>query len=152
MALTLPEQPGTYALILRLAAPATFVYRRRVSEASAGRYVYIGSARGPGGVRGRLGRHIRGAGQPRWHVDALREVARVEGWAYTLAAEPLECGWVRALLGQPGVYAPWLGFGSSDCRQGCPAHLLAVPDDLDLEHVLRSGSPLFDRIGKIDRT
>ena len=33
--------------------------------------------------------------------------------------------------GLEGVYPPVVGFGSSDCAR-CPAHLVSLPDDLDL--------------------
>jgi hypothetical protein len=39
-----------------------------------------------------------------------------------------ECVWVAALARKPGVQAPFRGFGSSDCRAGCDAHLLHLPD------------------------
>jgi Uri superfamily endonuclease len=39
-----------------------------------------------------------------------------------------ECGLIGALLAS-GASAPIPGFGASDCRSGCPAHLLRVEPD-----------------------
>ena len=125
----LPSQPGAYALALRLERPT----RLQVGALGAvlfpvGVYVYLGSARGPGGIRARLGRHLRGAAHPRWHVDYLRAVAQPIACAYTTAPPPgmpWECAWSQALAALPEAWVPLPGFGASDCRHGCPAHLVA---------------------------
>jgi Uri superfamily endonuclease len=88
---------------------------------SAGRYVYAGSARGPGGLRARIARHLR-RGKPRhWHVDHLTEAAT------SLRAFPVaggnECALVGKLLKSKRYRHPLPGFGSSDCRR-CVSHLL----------------------------
>ena len=57
----------------------------------------------------------------------------------------LECTWVKRLLALNGASAPAPGFGSSDCRNGCPAHLVRLPDGLkpaELEEILVVGSEL----------
>jgi HEAT repeat protein len=46
---------------------------------------------------------------------------------------------VARLLALTGAGVPAPGFGGSDCRRGCPAHLVRVPDDLsasELEEAL----------------
>lgn len=130
----LPPQPGAYAVVLCLGRPT----RLRVgalgeAEFPAGVYVYLGSARGPGGVRARLGRHLRGVGRPRWHVDALRAVAQPIAWGYTTAPPPglpWECAWSQHLLAaHPHAFVPLPGFGASDCAHGCPAHLVGFPPE-----------------------
>lgn len=93
-----------------------------------GRYVYVGSAHGPGGLRARLGRHLRGDGRPHWHIDVLRAAARVEGYAYWTRDGVTECALAQALASLPGASIPLPHFGASDCRTGCPAHLVALPD------------------------
>jgi len=47
------------------------------------------------------------------------------------------------LLKIPGVSSPVKGFGSSDCRSGCPAHLLFVQNiEIDvIRAVLQNISP-----------
>ncbi len=87
---------------------------------------------GTGGLRARLGRHLRGEGKSHWHIDTLRRVARVQDICYLAApwitvGQRLECLWSQALASLPGATVPVPGFGASDCRLGCPAHLVALP-------------------------
>jgi Uri superfamily endonuclease len=134
----LPASGGSYALFLRLPQPRRLRVGRLGDRAfPAGTYVYLGSAYGPGGLQARIGRHLRGDGNQHWHVDTLRKPAAVRGYAYfrKQRAEPhpewkapLECLWSRALAALPEATIPVLGFGASDCRAGCPAHLIAFPD------------------------
>ncbi len=124
----LPDTGGVYAIVLRLPAPTCLRVLGREVRLPAGRYVYVGSARGPGGLRARLGRHLRGDGRLRWHVDALRAAAEVDGFAYWVDEQVTECAVARALAALPGATIPIPRFGASDCRQGCAAHLIGVPD------------------------
>jgi len=126
--------PGTYILILRLTEPrACCIGALGTYDLPAGYYLYVGSALGPGGLAGRVGRHLRrrvGAYciRPlRWHIDYLLEIAEVfEVWAEP-GTERMECAWARRLLEAGGrVIVP--GFGASDCR--CPAHLVYFDQDL----------------------
>ena len=51
----------------------------------------------------------------------------------------LECVWVKRLIALDGTSVPAPGFGSSDCRNGCPAHLVQLPGALKpaaLEEIL----------------
>lgn len=118
----LPAEPGSYVVELELAADAALdVGRLGRIELPAGRVRYYGSARGPGGLRARLRRHLAGAARPHWHVDALTarfpvvRVALARATEHQLVAADLATERWRPI-------AP--GFGASDCR-GCPAHLLA---------------------------
>ena len=134
---TLPTECGSYALHLRLV-------RSRVPQIGrlgrftfpAGEYIYVGSALGAGGLRSRVGRHLRGDGKSHWHIDYLRSVARVVNCLYTVSDEPLECVWSQALAALPGATMPVPGLGSSDCRSGCGSHLVRLPLDYDLATVL----------------
>lgn len=92
-----------------------------------GLYAYVGSAHGPGGLRARVGRHLRRDKPRHWHVDALTALAVVTHVAYVVSPERLECAWAQAVSALPGARIPLPGFGSSDCR--CPAHLFALPAD-----------------------
>lgn len=128
----LPVHPGSYALIVELPQVVDLTVGRlgRFSF-PAGMYVYLGSAHGPGGLRARLGRHLRGDGRPRWHVDVLRAVAQVRGYELSVGKSslvpPLECRWSQCLAAVPGsaIIAP--GFGAGDCRWNCAAHLIYLP-------------------------
>ncbi|MDY6942097.1 MAG: GIY-YIG nuclease family protein [Pseudomonadota bacterium] len=117
----LRSEPGSYALLLRADSDAV-VTAGGLGELAikAGLYLYLGSARGPGGVAARVARHLRG-GRSHWHLDYLRPVVQpLRVWvAYT--PEKLECLWAKSLFALPGIEAPVRRFGSSDCR--CIAHL-----------------------------
>jgi len=128
---TLPDLPGAYALALDLRRPA----RLRPGALGplalpAGRYFYLGSAYGPGGIRARAGRHFRTAKALRWHIDALTQRARIVGALAVPGGS--ECALVRRLVERAGVFAPVPGFGSGDCRT-CRAHLVRVPDGSGFE-------------------
>jgi Uri superfamily endonuclease len=133
---SLPKSPGTYALHLYLPSATTLkVGKLGEFNLPGGDYVYLGSAFNPGGVRGRLGRHIHGAGRPSWHIDYLRAVTNVYGYHYLIhdhdsppGKQSLECQWSQAftVLSEAKYLIP--GFGASDCRAGCSAHLVALQD------------------------
>jgi len=129
----LPREPGAYLLVIDLGEPACLsVGRLGDCRLPAGRYVYVGSARGPGGLHARVARHLNPARRPHWHIDRLTAIAPIVAtWAIP-SAQPRECQWVRWLLAQPGSSVPVAGFGSSDCRAGCPGHLVRIAPDLDL--------------------
>jgi Uri superfamily endonuclease len=119
--------PGTYALLLRVDSLATI----RVGSLGEmvvvpGFYVYVGSALGPGGLRGRLGHHLKPVAHPHWHVDYLRQVAGVVDVRYVVSSERMECAWARQLAVLPEVTIPLKKFGASDCD--CPAHLFYCTD------------------------
>ena len=126
---SLPREPGTYALALRLdeihhlvigaLGPWTF---------PAGCYLYVGSAWGPGGLRARLSRHLRGDGRPHWHIDVLRRVGTPAA-LWLAPQEHLECIWARYLAAQPEVTIPVPRFGASDCH--CPSHLFLLTHEAE---------------------
>lgn len=105
-------------------------------DLAPGRYAYVGSARGPGGLRGRLARHLRHEKRPHWHVDYLTQCVAISAVCWAAAAEPLECRWAQALLRLPGAAPGPAGFGSSDCQAGCRSHLIRLPDPGDVEALL----------------
>ena len=126
----LPDQPGTYVLILKLARPTTIcVGRLGHLQFPSGWYAYAGSARGPGGLVARVSRHLRSPKTLRWHLDYLREHAQpIETW-YAVGTQKRECTWAQTLSRLTGASIPIARFGASDCR--CPAHLIhftALPD------------------------
>lgn len=134
--LTLPAEPGTYALVCENTSPLRLQAGCLGSfTLDPGRYVYIGSAHGPGGLQARVARHLRRAKRLRWHIDYLAEAAPVIHVVAMPGRIRLECAWVGRLTALPGVSAPIPRFGSSDCRAGCPAHLLRLPDGLRLEYL-----------------
>ena len=60
----LPTERGSYALHLRLARSRVLqIGRLGRFTFPAGEYIYVGSALGAGGLRSRVGRHLRGDGK-----------------------------------------------------------------------------------------
>jgi Uri superfamily endonuclease len=119
----LPRQPGSYLLLLKLAASAAIqVGRLGAIGFQCGWYAYAGSAFGPGGLAGRLRHHLRPVQKPHWHIDYLRAHAvPVEVWM-SVGPPNREHDWAQRLARNPGA-GKWVrAFGCSDC--GCPSHLL----------------------------
>jgi Uri superfamily endonuclease len=124
---TLPRDPGTYALLLCAHQHVSLQVGKLGSfYLPAGAYVYVGSALGSGGIRARVSRHLRDSRRTYWHIDALLHECVMEGVCWVITEDRLECTWVRALLNLPGAFAPITGFGSSDCSNGCPSHLVKL--------------------------
>jgi Uri superfamily endonuclease len=111
-----PSSPGAYVLWVTLSAPLDLSVPRRATLAP-GRYLYCGSAKGPGGLRARLARHMRHGKAVRWHIDRLTEAGEVPGgWVFP---DGDECALAASL---PHLPVPVPGFGSSDCKH-CRSHL-----------------------------
>jgi Uri superfamily endonuclease len=73
-------------------------------------------------LRARLGRHILGSPNRKWHIDHVRAVAAlVEVW-WRECDERLECALAAGLANRRGWRVEVPNFGSSDCR--CGGHLL----------------------------
>lgn len=124
---SIPAIPGAYVLLVVLARPLDLALPKRSPvRLSPGRYLYCGSAFGPGGLKARLSRHMRPEKPVRWHIDRLTTTGRVAGaWIFPGGDE---CALVARLADLP---VPVPGFGASDCRI-CPSHLLAWPKDRPL--------------------
>lgn len=116
-----PDGPGAYVLALSITAPMTVRLGGAGAALPAGRYLYCGSAYGPGGMRARLARHFRRDKAVRWHVDQLTTHGHVTGaWAIPRGDE-CDLVWRLGLLP-----VPIDGFGASDCGH-CRSHLLRWP-------------------------
>ena len=120
----LPSRPGTYGLLLRLLEPVHLDLAPLGSPVFApGLYLYCGSANGPGGIRARLGRHLRRDKAVRWHIDYLSGMAaEIAG---LVVPDETECSLRQKAASVLKAQAPVPGFGSSDCRI-CPTHLMLL--------------------------
>ena len=130
---SLPVGRGSYALFLSLPQAARLAVGRLGGfDFPAGVYVYLGSANGPGGLCARLAHHARIAAHPQWHLDYFRPYVQITGGfvaeGIPVGALPLECAWSQQLLRLVGARPAAPGFGSADCRSGCPAHLIWLAD------------------------
>jgi Uri superfamily endonuclease len=114
-------RPGTYALIFSSETDQLIrVGRLGPVHVPRGFLVYIGSALGPGGVRARVGHHLRISRRPRWHVDYLRARTRLDEVWYCYDTMRREHDWAEA-MGCQRKTGSIRGFGVSDCR--CESHL-----------------------------
>jgi Uri superfamily endonuclease len=128
--------PGTYALVLHLRETRSIIAGKLGNvPAPAGFFTYVGSAFGPGGVAGRVRRHLRPGRSPHWHIDYLRPVAPiVEVW-HSYDPAPREHEWARQLATMTGRVQGLRGFGSSDCT--CPTHLFHSTEPPSLSEFTR---------------
>ena len=107
----------SYQLRIEVAHPVHCVVGRLGAfDFPAGRYTYTGSARR--GFEARIARHLRAEKTLRWHIDHLLGAPGVQVTG-VLRSGRGECALNRASPGT--VVVP--GFGASDCRAGCGAHL-----------------------------
>lgn len=83
---------------------------------AAGRYVYTGSARR--NLEARIARHLSAHKTLRWHIDYLLAAPGVRV-TNVRRSRRAECALNRSVRGS----VPVPGFGASDCRAGCGAHL-----------------------------
>lgn len=120
-----PALPGAYVLAVEIVkAMAVMMPGMPAVTLKPGRYLYCGSAWGPGGIRARLGRHMRRDKAIRWHIDHLTVAGSVPGaWVFPGGNE---CDLVAALSALP---VPIAGLGSTDCAS-CRSHLLRWPDEI----------------------
>jgi Uri superfamily endonuclease len=132
------QATGSYVLWLRLDLERQITIGRLGSfYFPAGNYLYAGSAAGPGGVRARVLRHLRVEKCLHWHIDYLGAESLITHIAVCIHSSiqpavkpkpmPVECRWSQLIARQPGAMIPAAGFGSSDCRSGCKAHLVCFP-------------------------
>jgi len=145
ISLQISALPGSYAILLALASPRLIQPGALpATDFPAGYYVYTGSAGGPGCIRARLMRHVLGAGKKHWHVDWLRQASIPVACWFKTGDAPLECKWIQRLMQLEGFFFPLAGFGASDCRYRCPAHLIGfyqLPDIASLSVLFECDEP-----------
>ncbi|MCB1184478.1 GIY-YIG nuclease family protein [bacterium] len=116
---------GLYVFLLRLKSPATLaVGALGEHHFPAGWYLYTGSAKR--NLHRRVARHWSVKPTRRWHFDHLSTAPDSEpvgAVVVPLAAGVGECELNRRVGTLVGRQYPVPGFGASDCREGCPAHL-----------------------------
>ncbi len=133
-----PRAAGAYLLVLDLTRPCRVESARfGAARLAPGRYLYAGSAHGPGGLRARILRHARRDKTPHWHVDRLTRRARLT--SVLIWPGGGECALAAAALRIAGAHCPIPGFGASDCPR-CASHLIALP----------AGAPLPDAAAFLD--
>lgn len=107
----------SYQLIIELSQPVRCcIGRLGEFDFPAGRYCYTGSARRA--FEARIARHLRQEKTLRWHIDHLLAAPGVSV-VKVLRSRRDECELNQSRRGT----VPVPGFGASDCRAGCGAHL-----------------------------
>ena len=141
---SIPPEPGTYIVVLASSHTQELrIGRAGKLQQQPGYYFYVGSARGPGGLRARLGRHLRGSSKRRWHIDYLRAATNPWGAWIQLGKQHDEHLWADALIRNQGIISAMFGFGASDCR--CVTHLFysqRAPQPDILANTLRQANEL----------
>ncbi|MHC1766628.1 MAG: DUF123 domain-containing protein [Verrucomicrobiia bacterium] len=119
-----PEDRGTYVLVAAVAQMKRLeIGSLGMQVLQPGFYLYVGSAFGAGGLRARVGHHLKGAADPHWHIDYLLTVAEpVEVW-FTTADTKLEHHWAEMLENASQFRTPIARFGSSDYHRSRASHL-----------------------------
>lgn len=124
---SLPPSPGVYALIIRVRERVeTTVGRLGLVTLEPGHYVYVGSARGPGGVRARIRRHLVKSKKLLWHIDYLTSLEQVSPRIVIYSVVPPGSGDKEKALAKALArrLTPCVrGFGSSD--KGDYTHLFS---------------------------
>lgn len=120
----LPEEKGTYVLIAQVSQLKRLdIGRLGEFDIVPGFYAYVGSAFGSGGLRARLGHHLKSTAEPHWHIDyLLRSATPTEVW-FTTFNQKLEHHWADLMEGAPGFRVPIPRFGSSDYHRSRASHL-----------------------------
>ena len=120
-----PPDRGAYLLVVRLDVESdATIGRLGRFQLPKGYYVYCGSAMN--GLAARIARHQRQAKKLHWHIDYLLALpaARLLAAVPYPSASRRECELSRLVQRQPGATLAVAGFGSSDCTNGCRAHLV----------------------------
>jgi Uri superfamily endonuclease len=125
------EAFGAYVLFIDVKEPLSLpVGSFGIESFPAGSYAYVGSARR--GIASRVARHHRIAeqktGKLHWHIDYLLANPQVHLTGEAVMEDGVECELSLQIAQMKGVIVPIPGFGSSDCKSGCEAHLYLLPE------------------------
>jgi Uri superfamily endonuclease len=141
---SLSSDKGTYVLFLHLGDSTPLVIGKLgVFDFSAGWYGYVGSAFGRGGLQGRLKHHLTPVNKPHWHIDYLRNKARVKEIGYIISETVYEHTLANVLLAISDSFLPALRFGASDCK--CKAHLIGFSKLPDYDEISKLVGISFER-------
>ncbi|MFX1560170.1 MAG: DUF123 domain-containing protein [Promethearchaeota archaeon] len=139
---------GVYVLVIRIKQPITIQIRsKRMIEFESGIWVYVGSAMGTGStsLENRLERHFRKNKTIHWHIDyLLDEDSEIEKAIWAQTTSHLECDLAKSLTSYDAFKIGPKGFGSSDCKSGCVAHIFKYQNGKEVDSVLNS---VFVKLG-----
>ena len=146
-----PALPGAYAMAIEFADKvAVTLSGRSLIVLPAVRYLYCGSAKGPGGLKARLSRHVQRGKSVRWYVDQLTEQGLVVGNWIFLGGDDCEVVQMCSYLPMPIA-----GFGSRVRRRLNNVEHLLAEGAQELLGVGRANAPdhagrevLLDAVGR----
>lgn len=121
----LKSQKGTYLLIFRLKENLLIRTKSgREFNLPKGVYIYVGSAFGSGGIKARVGRHLKRNKKLHWHIDYITTSQGFEPiGVIPFYGKRWECKLARFL----GKFLKTIeGFGSTDCS--CRGHLFLLDE------------------------
>ena len=133
----IPQRKGTYLLIINILRYIEIkVGSLGIVKLEPGIYIYVGSALAPGGLQARILRHLRKEKKIHWHIDYLlaSDDVRILYIAYLVYPKKLESTITSELISL-GLKPGWYRFGSTDTKD--PSHLLRLPNERDLESILK---------------
>ncbi len=130
-------QRGAYLLVIRLSRTTLVRFGARgLHRLEPGYYAYAGRA--SRSLPGRLNRYLAIAGgkrtgyRLRWHVDYLlahRYASITSIWLADTDPDG-ECAAARRAASLPGATTLPGRIGASDCKEGCPGHLVRLGRDI----------------------
>lgn len=100
-----------------------------------GYYCYIGSARGPGGIEARIGRHMRREKKIRWHIDYLLKHAEIKEAYYSTEMDE-----ISIVMSFAENFHGIEGFGSSDSHM--KSHLFFIGKNIEYFRKFMRNLPL----------
>ena len=123
---SIPTSKGTYLVFLsNTKSQKIHIGKQGDFLFLTGLFVYVGSAFGSGGLRGRISYHLRKNRKYHWHIDYLLEKLPVGQVLYTENPSRLEHEWAMLLERILELNIPMKRFGASDCQ--CASHLFHIP-------------------------
>ena len=149
--LKVPKKPGVYTLVIELASATIInVGGLGVHSFPAGFYAYTGSAHGKGAMnlRRRIQHHLTRGKRKHWHIDYLldSDASKVKTAIFAETLDNVECAISKESARLEGAEIPVKGFGSSDCRSGCKAHLCFY-HGISYSELVEHLSSIYQRIG-----
>ncbi len=135
----IPESKGTYILVIEVVNDINIkigcLGKRKLER---GVYVYIGSARGPGGLKARIYRHLKLNKRIKWHIDYLtvNPKVRIKAVFYLKSKDLLESIVANKLLSNNFFKGVIKGFGCTDRRNNY-THLYKLKNKSSIEELMK---------------
>jgi len=129
---TFSEDVGTYTLLILIKENVEVtVGNLGRHNFNRGFYTYTGSALGKNGInlKHRIERHLSNNKKMHWHIDYILSLKEsiIVGVIYSILGKDLECIISKKIEDSDLSEIAVKGFGSSDCKSDCRAHLHYFP-------------------------